>query len=43
MAKKFNVTGLCLAKEHYMADVSRKLEEVQQTIESYIIKRNNEK
>jgi hypothetical protein len=28
MAKEFNITGLCHPHEHYMADVSRKLEKV---------------
>ena len=27
MAKKFNITGLCFPKEHYMADVSNKLKQ----------------
>ena len=33
MAKKFNITGLCFADEHYMADVSKKLEQTQKMIE----------
>jgi hypothetical protein len=34
MAKKFNITGLCLPKQHYMADVSRKLEQTMNMIET---------
>ena len=33
MAKKFNVTGLCFPKQHYMADVSKKLEQTYKMIE----------
>ena len=33
MPKKFNVTGTCFADEHYMADVSAKLEKTAQMIE----------
>ncbi len=33
MAKKFNITGLCFADEHYMADVSKKLAATQKMIE----------
>ena len=28
MARRFNITGNCFRKEHYMADVSRKLVQV---------------
>jgi hypothetical protein len=34
MAKKFNITGNCIANEHYMADVSKKLEKVYAMVES---------
>ena len=33
MAKKFNITGNCSAKKHYMADVSKKLETVYAMVE----------
>jgi hypothetical protein len=33
MAKEFNVTGLCLPKEHYMADVTQQLAETTELIE----------
>jgi Predicted AAA-ATPase len=33
MNKEFNITGLCHAHEHYMADVSHKLEQVLEMIE----------
>ncbi len=33
MAKEFNITGLCLPKEHYMADVSHQLAETTELIE----------
>jgi hypothetical protein len=33
MAKEFNITGNCFKKEHYMADVSRKLEQTIDMIE----------
>ena len=33
MAKKFNITGLCFADEHYMADVSSKLEKTLKMVE----------
>ena len=33
MAKKFNITGLCHPHEHYMADVSRKLERVRELVD----------
>jgi Predicted AAA-ATPase len=42
MAKKFNITGNCFKKEHYMADVSRKLAQAQKMIvegEYFIINR----
>ncbi len=42
MAKKFNITGLCHAHEHYMADVSHKLEKVRKMVdegEYFIINR----
>jgi hypothetical protein len=34
MAKKFNITGVCLPDKHYMADVSRKLERVREMIDN---------
>lgn len=34
MAKKFNVTGLCLPKYHYMVDISDKLEEIKTYIDA---------
>ncbi len=34
MAKKFNITGNCIAEQHYMADVSKKLEKVYDMVES---------
>ncbi len=34
MAKKFNITGNCIAEQHYMADVSKKLEKVYGMVES---------
>ena len=33
MAKRFNITGLCHPHEHYMADVSRKLEKVRELVD----------
>ncbi len=33
MRKKFNITGLCFADEHYMADVSKKLEQTMAMVE----------
>ena len=33
MEKRFNVTGLCLPKQHYMADVSRKLDRTRKMVE----------
>ena len=42
MAKRFNITGNCFRKEHYMADVSRKLLQVREMIdigEYFIINR----
>ena len=33
MPKKFNITGLCFADEHYMADVSAKLAQTQKMVE----------
>lgn len=34
MAKKFNVTGICFPDEHYMADVSEKLEQTRRMVEA---------
>ena len=34
MAKKFNVTGLCLPEYHYMVDISDKVEEIKTYIEA---------
>jgi hypothetical protein len=34
MAKKFNVTGLCFPHEHYMADISKKLEKTIRMVEA---------
>ena len=34
MAKKFNITGLCFADEHFMADVSGKLAQIQPMVEN---------
>jgi AAA-like domain/PD-(D/E)XK nuclease superfamily len=34
MAKKFNITGLCFPKDHYMADTSKKLEKTYQMVVS---------
>lgn len=42
MARKFNITGTCFAEDHYMANVSRKLEQVKKMIdegEYFIINR----
>ena len=33
MGKRFNITGLCFPKEHYMADVSTKLEQTFKMVE----------
>ncbi len=33
MAKKFNITGLCFPQKHYMADVSKQLEQTTKMIE----------
>ena len=33
MEKRFNVTGLCFADQHYMADVSNKLEQTMKMVE----------
>lgn len=34
MAKKFNITGLCLPEYHYMVDISDKIEEIKAYIEA---------
>jgi hypothetical protein len=34
MAKEFNITGLCHAHEHYMADVSDKLAKVRTLVDA---------
>ena len=34
MKKKFNITGLCFPQEHYMADVSKKLEQAYTMVEN---------
>lgn len=34
MQKKFNVTGLCFPPEHYMADISKKLEQTFKMVEA---------
>ncbi len=34
MAKKFNVTGLCLPEHHYMVDISDKIEEIKGYIDA---------
>ena len=34
MAKRFNVTGICFPDEHYMADVSEKLEQTRRMVEA---------
>ncbi len=34
MKKKFNITGLCFPQEHYMADVSKKLEQAYDMVEN---------
>jgi len=42
MAKRFNITGLCYADEHYMADISGKLEQIRKMVaygEYFIINR----
>ena len=31
--KEFNVTGICVPEEHYMADISKKLDQIIQMIE----------
>ena len=33
MKKRFNITGLCFPNQHYMADVSRKLEQTFEMVE----------
>ena len=33
MAKEFNVTGKCIASQHYMADVSAKMKETFRLVE----------
>ncbi|MEO0041856.1 MAG: hypothetical protein RL329_1304, partial [Bacteroidota bacterium] len=33
MSKEFNVTGKCLPNQHYMADISQKLESILQLVE----------
>ena len=33
MAKKFNITGLCLPEQHYMADTSDKIEQIVKMVE----------
>ena len=33
MARKFNVTGTCFPEDHYMADVSKKMEQTYKMIE----------
>ena len=32
--RKFNITGLCVPKKHYMIDISNKLEKIIEMIES---------
>jgi hypothetical protein len=34
MAKKFNITGVCLPDKHYMANVSNKLEKVREMVDN---------
>jgi hypothetical protein len=34
MAKRFNITGLCLPNEHYMADVSGKMKQVMEFVDN---------
>jgi len=33
MAKKFNTTGLCVSKKHYMVDIVEKLKQIKQLID----------
>ena len=33
MAKRFNITGLCIPEKHYMVDVSNKLREIGEMID----------
>ena len=33
MQKKFNITGLCFSNQHYMADVSKKLQKTLEMVE----------
>ena len=32
--KRFNVTGMCVGSEHYMVDISRKLDEIEKLVDS---------
>ncbi len=34
MAKKFNVTGLCIPEKHYMADLSKRVREIRKMIDA---------
>ncbi len=34
MAKKFNVTGLCVPEKHYMADLSKRVREIRKMIDA---------
>lgn len=34
MRKKFNVNGLCIPKEHYMVDISQRLEEIEVMVQN---------
>ncbi|NMM62423.1 AAA family ATPase [Clostridium sp. P21] len=33
MAKRFNTTGVCIPKKHYMVDISRKIDEIEKLVD----------
>lgn len=34
MKKRFNSTGVCVSKKHYMVDISKKLKEIKELIDN---------
>jgi hypothetical protein len=43
MAKKFNITGNCIARLHYMANVSTKLNKIKDMVEEGWIDHNGKR
>lgn len=34
MKKRFNTTGVCVSRKHYMVDISNKLKEIEELIDN---------